>query len=496
MRSWDAVVAGLLLCACSAPTGESFHFPPSSRWTSWSSASSSHSGRSATSSADVPAATTRRSSRHHSPRRSRRISRRSSKIRMAEDGATAATQQQYTAQDLEALSRSELQGLCKKLNLRAVGKTSELLSRVLESDDHARREKALGTKPATTESTASSSPKDEAPMGESTMAELLSSVDDGGNNTNYSSGSQEKATPTPTAAAAGAAAPSTDFFLEDIRPVFDELSDEQWAKVGQLGQLLTEWNGKMNLISRKDIANVMPRHVVPCLAMAKALDFEDGTYGEMRGAGEDPSRTLPPDPQPPPRREYLPSLSWSVLDVGTGGGLPGLPLAICFPMVKFTLIDGRGKKIKAVADMADRLGLRNVRTFHVRAEEVYEAFDFVMGRAVTNLPKFVGFIDKNLKPNDGRTSNPADSSSSSSNNSLKRGILYMRGEVSEEELAELGARPSTVIPLQRVLEEAGQDGDVGLGGGADDRGYSSIFHFTSEAIWNRVPIASSGGASE
>ncbi|CAM9785120.1 unnamed protein product [Ectocarpus sp. 6 AP-2014] len=434
MRSWDAVVAGLLLCACSAPTGESFHLSPSSCWTSWSSASCSHRGRSATAPAGVAATTTRRSSRHHSTRRSRRISRRSSKIRMTEDAATAATQQQYTAQDLEALSRSELQGLCKKLNLRAVGKTSELLSRVLESHDQARGEKTSGTKPPTTKSTSSSSPKDEAPVGESTMAELLSSVDDGGNNTNTSSGSQEKATPTPTAAAAGAATPSTDFFLEDVRPVFDELSDEQWAKVGQLGQLLTEWNGKMNLISRKDIANVMPRHVVPCLAMAKALDFEDGTY---------------------------------VLDVGTGGGLPGLP-------------------------MADRLGLRNVRTFHVRAEEVYEAFDFVMGRAVTNLPKFVGFIDKNLKPNDGRTSNPADSNS----NSLKRGILYMRGEVSEEELAELGARPSTVIPLQRVLEEAGQGGDVGLGGGVDDRGYSSIFHFTSEAIWNRVPIASSEGARE
>ncbi|CAM9517252.1 unnamed protein product [Ectocarpus sp. 4 AP-2014] len=465
MRSWDAVVAGLLLCACSSPTGESFHLSPSSCRTSWSSASCSHRGRSATAPAGVPAAATWRSSRHHSPRRSRRISRRSSKMRMTEDGATAATQQQYTAQDLEALSRSELQGLCKKLNLRAVGKTSELLSRVLESHDQARGEKALGTKPTTTKSAASSSPKDEAPMGESTMAELLSSVDDGGNNTNNSSGSQEKTTPTPTAAAVGAAAPSIDFFLEDVRPVFDELSDEQWAKVGQLGQLLTEWNGKMNLISRKDIANVMPRHVVPCLAMAKALDFEDDTY---------------------------------VLDVGTGGGLPGLPLAICFPKVKFTLIDGRGKKIKAVADMADRLGLTNVRTFHVRAEEVYEAFDFVMGRAVTNLPKFVGFIDKNLKSNDGRTSNPADSSSSSSdnNNSLKRGILYMRGEVSEEELAELGARPSTVIPLQRVLEEAGQDGDVGLGGGVDNRGYSSIFHFTSEVIWNRVPIASSEGAME
>lgn len=129
-----------------------------------------------------------------------------------------------------------------------------------------------------------------------------------------------------------------------------------------------------------------------------------------------------------------------------------------------------------------------------------------MGRAVTNLPKFVGFIDKNLKSNDPRangddltTSNGNESSSAgrkSSSNSLKRGVLYMRGEVSDEELAELGAQPSAIIPLQRVLEEAGQDGDVGLGGGVNDRGYSSVFHFTSEAIWNRVPVASGPAENE
>lgn len=114
-----------------------------------------------------------------------------------------------------------------------------------------------------------------------------------------------------------------------------------------------------------------------------------------------------------------------------------------------------------------------------------------MGRAVTNLPKFVGFIGKNLKPNDVRrprdSKAEASASASGKTNTLRRGVLYMRGEVSEEELAELGTRPSTVIPLQRVLEEAGLEGDVGLGGGVDDRGYSSVFHFTSEDIWNRVP---------
>eukprot|EP00752_Nemacystus_decipiens_P002451 g2308.t1 len=363
--------------------------------------------------------------------------------------------------------------MCKSLNLRAVGKTSELLSRVLENcgqqqPSGGETTRPVPSTPAVTSTDDVAAAKDgvvESLVGD-TIDELLSAVGAGlesdSSSDSSSAGSAGGSAREEAMARAGvaAAAPPTDFVMEDVRPVFDELSDEQWEKVGRLGQLLTEWNSKINLISRKDIANVMKRHLIPCLAMAKALDFEDGIY---------------------------------VLDVGTGGGLPGLPLAICYPSVKFTLIDGTGKKIAAVADMAERLGLTNVRTFHVRAEEVHEAFDFVMGRAVTNLPKFVGFIDKNLKPNDtgGSDSNSGDVSDVGSNTStLKRGVLYMRGEVSAEELAELGAQPSTVIPLQRVLEEAGQDGDVALGDGVDDRGYSSVFHFTSEAIWNRVPVTS------
>lgn len=157
----------------------------------------------------------------------------------------------------------------------------------------------------------------------------------------------------------------------------------------------------------------------------------------------------------------------------------------------------------------------------VAAAQVHESFDFVMGRAVTALPKFVGFIDKNLKPNkpsslfagsklagkeDGADSDGSDGGGGDGGGNdreegihLKRGLLYMRGEVSEEELAELGARPSTVIPLRGdfvVGGPGGKEAAEGVEGGARDRGYSSVFHFTSEAIWNRMPVAASPSAGE
>lgn len=143
--------------------------------------------------------------------------------------------------------------------------------------------------------------------------------------------------------------------------------------------------------------------------------------------------------------------------------------------------------------------------------QVHETFDFVIGRAVTALPKFVGFIEKNLKRNapsaarNGARTNPGASSSSSSTPQqeeeaapLKYGVLYMRGEVTAEELAELGAQPSTVISLQRVMEGGG-GGDAGSGvveEGVGDRGYSSVFHFTSEAIWGRTPLVASSSAED
>lgn len=158
----------------------------------------------------------------------------------------------------------------------------------------------------------------------------------------------------------------------------------------------------------------------------------------------------------------------------------------------------------------------------VVAAQVHETFDFVMGRAVTALPKFVGFINKNLKRNppssspaaraklagtetaggnssgDGSVGGEGGGSRGGDGVRLKRGLLYMRGEVSAEELAELGAQPSTVIPLQRdfVRSHGGEEGPEGGEGGTRDRGYSSVFHFTSESIWNRMPVAASSSAGE
>lgn len=146
-------------------------------------------------------------------------------------------------------------------------------------------------------------------------------------------------------------------------------------------------------------------------------------------------------------------------------------------------------------------GVSVSRTPAVVAAQVHESFDFVMGRAVTALPKFVGFIDKNLKRNQPNSSPAAGGGGRDGEEGirLKRGLLYMRGEVTADELAELGAQPSTVIPLQRdfVKGPGGEEGSESGGeGGARDRGYSSVFHFTSEDIWNRMPVATSSSAGE
>lgn len=141
---------------------------------------------------------------------------------------------------------------------------------------------------------------------------------------------------------------------------FPELSASQLERLEKYQALITRWNAKINLISRKDIGNFLYRHVAPCLCLNRVFSFPSGVR---------------------------------VIDVGTGGGLPGIPLAITNPDATFRLIDSIGKKIAAVKDIVNQLGLSNVSTENIRAEQMVEKFDYIVARAVTNLPNFL----KNIK---------------------------------------------------------------------------------------------------
>jgi 16S rRNA (guanine527-N7)-methyltransferase len=176
--------------------------------------------------------------------------------------------------------------------------------------------------------------------------------------------------------------------MDKILNYFPNLTDLQKEQFAKLDLLYHDWNTKINVISRKDIDELYTKHILHSLGIAKIITFEPGTY---------------------------------VLDVGTGGGFPGIPLAILFPETRFYLIDVIAKKIKVVQAVAEALELKNVKAEQLRAELVKGDFDFIVSRAVTNMPDFVSWIKDKTKKNN--------------KHELKNGILYLKGGDLTEELA-------------------------------------------------------------
>ena len=175
--------------------------------------------------------------------------------------------------------------------------------------------------------------------------------------------------------------------MKEILKQFPDLTDNQILQFQKLQGLYEDWNAKINVISRKDIDELYTRHVLHSLGIAKIIDFRPGS---------------------------------KIMDVGTGGGFPGIPLAILFPEVDFYLIDVIAKKIKVVNEVATGLGLKNVKAEQKRAELVKQEFDFIVSRAVTNMPDFVSWVD--------------DKVSKKQNHELANGILYLKGGDLTEEL--------------------------------------------------------------
>lgn len=151
--------------------------------------------------------------------------------------------------------------------------------------------------------------------------------------------------------------------MEIILKYFPNLTEEQHRQFAALYDLYIDWNAKINVISRKDIENLYEHHVLHSLAIAKVIDFKPGT---------------------------------SIMDLGTGGGFPGIPLAILFPDTKFHLVDSIGKKVKVATEVANAIGLKNVTFRHARAQEEKQLFDFVVSRAVMPLSDLIDIIKKNI----------------------------------------------------------------------------------------------------
>lgn len=193
--------------------------------------------------------------------------------------------------------------------------------------------------------------------------------------------------------------------MDEILKYFKNLSPEQIRQFEELGILYPDWNSKINVISRKDIGNLYTNHVLHSLGIAKFTDFKDGSY---------------------------------VLDLGTGGGFPGIPLAILFPETNFLLIDRIGKKINVAKDIADRIGLKNVDFRHCDIAEVKEKFDFVVSRAVMQLDSLVTSVRNKIKP--------------SCINSIPNGLICLKGGELNEELSKI-RQEKIITNLSEYFEE-------------------------------------------
>lgn len=187
--------------------------------------------------------------------------------------------------------------------------------------------------------------------------------------------------------------------MKEILKYFPDLTQKQIEQFSALEDLYREWNEKINVISRKDIDELYTKHVLHSLAIAKVIEFREGT---------------------------------KVLDVGTGGGFPGIPLAIFFPETDFHLVDSIAKKIMVVNEVSNAIGLNNLKAETKRAEQIKSKYDFIVSRAVTQMSKFVGWIEDKFEKKD--------------KNDMPNGILYLKGGDLSDELFEFPQAQIFEIP--------------------------------------------------
>ncbi|WP_335973831.1 16S rRNA (guanine(527)-N(7))-methyltransferase RsmG [Gaetbulibacter jejuensis] len=192
--------------------------------------------------------------------------------------------------------------------------------------------------------------------------------------------------------------------MQLILKYFPDLSEDQIQQFQNLESLYQDWNLKINVVSRKDIDELYLRHVLHSLAIAKVIQFKPGS---------------------------------KVMDVGTGGGFPGIPLAIMFPETQFHLVDSIAKKLKVVDEVVEGLGLTNVKTTHTRVEEINDTYDFIVSRAVAAMPTFVHWVKGKI--------------AKTQNHNLKNGILYLKGGDLSEELKDY--RTATMYDLTEFYAE-------------------------------------------